>query len=455
MKLNIKSFFKQTKDIFIQEFSSVKLAITLFIFLAITTLIGTILPEEPMVGSEKLIQKYGLEKYHFLKSIGLTDVFHSWWYLALLTSLGLNLIIASFTRVFPKWRLAFAWPNEIKKEEGIKSLPINCEIPKDNLTLNNIEKSLKKKHYKIKIINENLLAMKGGVHRLGASITHIGIMLLLIGAAISILTGFNGIVQLQENEGFYIADIGQSTTQIPSSQPNTWIASISKMPIWFGIPPSYFIKVNKTWREDYKTGQPKQWYSDLSVFNGNKELVRKVIHVNDPLQYKGLDIYQSNWEKFVNVKFNTESVTLPIKNIDGEEVVFIALTNKIGFKLVATNNDSLKIHTYTENNNTLKEKYIGEIGTGKNLQIGMLNIGFFGTSILTGLQFKFNPGDYFIYPAIVFIFLGVIIAFGSRKQIWAMVSSDKTKIIIGGNADRAKGRFFHEFEEIIKELCNT
>ena len=451
MKLDIKSFLKQTKESFIQEFSSVKLAIALFIFLAIATLIGTVLPEEPMVGSAKLIQKYGLKNYHVLKSIGLTDVFHSWWYLALLTTLGLNLITASFTRVFPKWHLAFAWPNEIKKEEGIKALPINSEISRNDSTLTNIERILRKKHYKTRLTNQNLIAVKGGIHRLGASVTHIGIMILLIGSAISILTGFNGMVQLGENEGFYIADLGQSTTQIKSSEPGQWISPISKMPIWLGKTPPYFIKVNKTWREDYKSGEPKQWYSDLSVFNKRKkEVTRKVIHVNDPLQYMGLDIYQSNWGRFTEVRFNDELATLPVENIDGEETVFVPLAENIGLRLI-TRNNLLEIYTYIQDkNNTLTEKYIEKIEPGKNIQIGPLNIGYFGTSTLTGLQFKSNPGDYFIYPAIFFIFLGVVIAFGSRKQIWAMTSSDKSKIIIGGNADRAKGRFFQEFEEIVK-----
>ena len=76
--LNVKKLFVDIKKAFLEEFSSVKLAITLFIFLAITTLIGTVLPEEPMVGTAEIIKKYGLEKYRLLKSLGLTDVFHSW-----------------------------------------------------------------------------------------------------------------------------------------------------------------------------------------------------------------------------------------------------------------------------------------------------------------------------------------------------------------------------------------
>ena len=186
----MKKTFNDFKLAFLREFSSVKLAITLFIFLAITTLIGTVLPEEPMVGTSELIRKYGAEKYRLLKSFGLTDVFHSWWYLALLTAFGTNLTVASFKRVFPKWRIAFAWPVEIK-EDGIKKLPVNCELPlSGEFGLKNLEEKLKKKKYKTKIDKTNLLAVKGGWHRLGASVTHIGILTFLLFFLINTFTFF-------------------------------------------------------------------------------------------------------------------------------------------------------------------------------------------------------------------------------------------------------------------------
>ena len=463
----MKKILSDIKKTFLEEFSSVKLAVILFIFLAATTLIGTILPEEPMVGTSELIKKYGLEKYRLLKSFGLTDVFHSWWYLALLTALGINLTVASFRRVFPKWRIAFAWPVEIE-EANIKTLPINCELSLNNgFGLGNLEKTLKEKNYKTKISGKNLLAVKGGWHRLGASVTHTGILTLLIGCAISTLTGFNGMAQVAENEGFYLADLGDKSIQSRSSEPENWLAPVSKMPIWLGRIPSYLIKVNKTWRVDYKSGQPKQWYSDLSVLDQNKkELIRKTIHVNEPLEFMGLDIYQSNWGRFSRISFNGESVTLPLENLHGEDVIILPLGEDVGLKLVprvsssvprVSNHDSrFTIHDslelYSISADSTRQKYLGKVEKGKKLQLGPLSIGYSGTQTLTGLQFKSNPGGVLIYPGLFFIILGVLIAFGSRKQIWALVNDSNTKIIIGGNSDRAKGKFFQEFEEIVSKL---
>ncbi len=448
----IKNYLRNFKNAFLEEFSSIKLAITLFTFLAITTLIGTVLPEEPMVGAAELIQKYGPEKYRFLRSLGLTDVFHSWWYLALFTTFGLNLTIASFRRVFPKWRIAFTWPVELDAEQ-IKNLPVNCELDSNsNLNLSNIEQNLRKKNYKTKINKTSLLAVKGGWHRLGASVTHIGILTLLIGCSISVLTGFNGMAQVAENEGFYLTDLGNKSIQIRSVEPDNWLAPISKMPLWFGRIPPYLIKVNKTWREDYKNGQPKQWYSDLSVYDQNKkELIRKNIFVNNPLEFMGLDIYQSNWGKFSQITFNNQPATLPLENFRGEDIVILPIGQGLGLKLKATSQDILQIYSVSTENN-FKEKFLGAVEKGKHIQLGPMNIGYIGTQTLTGLQFKSNPGDLLIYPGLFFIIAGVFIAFGSRKQIWAAISENSNKIVVGGNSDRAKGKFFQEFEELISKL---
>ena len=457
----IKKYLNDLKEAFLDEFSSVKLAITLFIFLAITTLVGTILPEEPMVGQAELFKKYGLQKYHLLKSLGLTDVFHSWWYLALLTTLGINLIVGSFRRVFPKCVLAFAWPVALD-ESKIKKLPINCEIEvPDSSCMKVVEKKLREKRYRTQMKEGKLLAVKGGWHRLGASITHVGILILLVGCAITTLTGFNGMAQVSENEGFYPADLGQQTTQVRSLEKENWLAPISKMPVWFGRIPPYLIKVNKTWREDYKTGQPRQWYSDLSVFDENKkELARATIFVNKPLEFMGLDVYQSNWGRFAEVSFNKELITLPVENFQGEEVVFLPLSNDVGLKLKIVqeqnnkDSDVLELYSVSVGENA-REKFLGKISVNKKLQLGPMNIGYFGTQTLTGLQFKSNPGSCLIYPGLFFIISGVLVAFGSRKQIWAQVDAHSNKIIIGGNSDRAKGKFFEEFEKLISEVSKS
>ena len=477
MLLKLKKLLTDIKDAFLEEFSSVKLAIVLFIFLALTTLIGTILPQEPTVGTAEILEKYGRQKYDFFKGFGLTDVFHSWWYLALLTTLGINLIVASFKKVFPRCYLAFLWPGELS-EENIKRLPVYCELPVDKfISLNKVNSVLKRNHYTTRSLGEKIVAIRGSWHKLGASVTHVGIIILLLGSTISVVTGFNGIVQLKEKEGFYLVNLGRDENQIASSEPDTWLAQISKMPIWFGNIPPYYVKLNKTWRENYLTGEPKQWYSNLSVFDSKKqEVLRKTICVNDPLMVGSLDVYQSNWGRFVNVSFNNEQVVLPLEEINSDELVFLPLSNDIALKLKVAQdndkliikakntkdenkrvNDSLEIYSIllTKNKRDIKEKYLGKIIKGNNLQVGPLNIGYFGANTVSGLQFKSNPGDLLIYPSVILIIIGVFIAFGSKRQIWAAQNLLEQKIFIGGISDRAKVFFNREFEKIIREITGS
>ena len=41
--------------------------------------------------------------------------------------------------------------------------------------------------------------------------------------------------------------------------------------------------------------RPKDFTSKLTIIDGGKEVKQKVIEVNDPLQYKGIFIYQSSY----------------------------------------------------------------------------------------------------------------------------------------------------------------
>jgi len=58
-------------------FASIKLAMFLFLFIAITATIGTVIQqgERP----ETYIQEYGENTYRWFLQLGFTDVYHTWW----------------------------------------------------------------------------------------------------------------------------------------------------------------------------------------------------------------------------------------------------------------------------------------------------------------------------------------------------------------------------------------
>ena len=69
-------------------FASIKLAMFLFLMLAVTATIGTVIQqgERPDV----YIKEYGEEAYRWFLRLGFTDVYHTWWFTSLLALLCIN-----------------------------------------------------------------------------------------------------------------------------------------------------------------------------------------------------------------------------------------------------------------------------------------------------------------------------------------------------------------------------
>src|SRR5881628_1723938 len=83
-------------------FASIKLAMFLFIMLAITATIGTVIQqgERP----EVYIKEYGEETYRWFVRLGFIDVYHTWWFTSLLALLCINSLTCFHQRFPAIWR---------------------------------------------------------------------------------------------------------------------------------------------------------------------------------------------------------------------------------------------------------------------------------------------------------------------------------------------------------------
>ena len=90
-------------------FSSVKLALSLIVITLVASAIGTIFPQEmyippnTMPAAEYYQEQYGwLGKLYY--ELGFHNLYSSWWYLLLIASIGVSLVICSLDRVIPLYR---------------------------------------------------------------------------------------------------------------------------------------------------------------------------------------------------------------------------------------------------------------------------------------------------------------------------------------------------------------
>ena len=249
-------------------FSSVKLAIILFILLAIASILGTLIPQQLAPAQ---YQAYYGNLSRLVTGLDLDRLFQSAWFIGLLLLFGLNLVVCSLTRLTPKLRKTFgsAWavephdlmPLKVKdaftKRSGLEAFVAAARA------------ELGRRHFRVSWKNSSsrtlLRARKHTFGLFGSDIVHLGILVILAGGIVSGLGKYRSNVSISEGQ----------TAPVPSR-------AIS-------------LRLDKFETEYYLSGAVKAWKSTVTVFEGGTPRLTRTISVNHPLSYKGVVFYQSSY----------------------------------------------------------------------------------------------------------------------------------------------------------------
>ncbi|MDP2276672.1 MAG: cytochrome c biogenesis protein ResB, partial [Nitrospirota bacterium] len=197
-------------------FSSITFAVVLIALIAITSIIGTIIEQNaaPERNIELIGKLFGTSLaptlYTIFDKLGFMDMYRSWWFVALLLLLSANLTICSIDRLPRIWKLVKEpvkpltdeqFKNLSKKELVLKGKPEKIKEAAGS--------AIKKAGFKFLETKEadgyQLYSEKGNYTRLGVYITHLSILLILIGALIGIFFGFKGFLNLPEGKTYSVA----------------------------------------------------------------------------------------------------------------------------------------------------------------------------------------------------------------------------------------------------------
>ncbi|WP_078413639.1 cytochrome c biogenesis protein ResB [Priestia abyssalis] len=174
-------------------FSSVKVGVWLIVITLIASALGTIYPQEMYIPPTVTPAEYYANQYGWTGKLyyelGFHNLYGSWWYLILVASIGISLVICSLDRVVPLYRAlkkqgVTRHSNFLKRQ---RLFGINTEWTEpDYETLKN---RLKQRRYKIREENGNILAEKGRFSRWGPYVNHIGLIIFLVGAMLRFFPG--------------------------------------------------------------------------------------------------------------------------------------------------------------------------------------------------------------------------------------------------------------------------
>lgn len=419
-------------------FASAKLTIVLISLLATLVLLGAWCPQISQTGQSKVFEQFGEQTGQLLIKIGIADIFHSPAFLILIGLLTVNIIMGSFRHVFPKLKL-LKIPMPYLNANQILKMPVHSQAI-NNLALSTASEYLvsylKKDGYKVNLGQNQLTAEYGKIGRLAPTVTHIGLLTLLAGVIWTSLTGFSGFKPVMPGEIF-------------------WFDNAEHSQIWLGKLPSWSCIVKETSREDYPSGEAKQWYSNISVMDKRGKVVKQqTISVNNPLSYDGVDIYQSSWSlKELKIRFNDEAKILELQSMGKLFASFLPLPEN-AVLIFSVRDAQAPLRVFAKRKDWPGPKLLTQIPVGGTANLGNVSISYDGTIAQTGLQYKCDPGLPIVFVAFIFIIGGISLAAIPHRQLWAEVNrqDNSTVITLGGTTKKGKIGFAKQIAKLSEKL---
>ncbi|MEY3087844.1 MAG: hypothetical protein RLZZ250_176 [Pseudomonadota bacterium] len=298
-----------------QLLSSMSFAVSMLVFLGIASIIGTILKQnEPY---ENYIIKFGQFWFGYFEKIGLYDVYHSIWFLTILLFLVISttLCISKNTPAILKDFLVF---KDSLEEKSLLSFSHHLVIKnKKNVNVSKILNYLKQVKFKIKEKSKEngdilIVAKKGNYQRLGYILTHVGVVVICLGGLLDgnltfkaqELLGYKKIETL-DIPASKVPEVSRLSSDNTSFRANmTLVEGGSDNVAFVRMKDGYLVQdlpfkiTLKDFRiNHYSTGMPKSFESDLVISDPEfPQSIEKTISVNHPFTYKGIAIYQSDFQ---------------------------------------------------------------------------------------------------------------------------------------------------------------
>ena len=453
---NKKGFFSRLWSFF----TSIKLTVVILLCLAATSVIGTLIKQNE--APAYYISKFGTFFYNLFYILNIIDMYHSWWFRTLMAGLCINIIACSIHRLSATWKIIF--PKNLKlKPNRIKSgtEPVVFELKKNPDEASDLITPIISKKFGFMQSQKNpaglmLLAEKHRWTRLGVYVVHLSVILLVIGGLIGSFFGFEGFVSLPE---------GETTNRIflrKNNQPHI-------------LP--FAVRCDDFHVSFYRNGAPKEFISQLTIIEGDREILKKEIIVNDPLRYKGISFYQSSYGEMPvhnHPVADLESKTIQLQFISTESNMMYTRELAIGDSFELPEGQGTFLLKAHRSNDTFGGQDIGDTLIGEidppdkspeEIQLPLrfagfdrMRRGYFVFAVanahaltaqnenatrryFTGLQVSKDPGVWVVYSGFIFMIIGCYVSFFmSHQQIVVQIEPhDKhSRVQLYGTANKNK-----------------
>lgn len=450
-----------------KSLANLRTGVVLLILVVIASALGTFILQRPQTDPEKMAAAYSPQALFWLDRTGLTDVFHAWWFLGLLTLVSLSIIFVSVDRFPNAWRF-YARPYRKTDAHFRAANQYKVEIPirSSEEGVDAAERALSKLHWPIqRVTDDNGTALYSEKHRfsvMAVYLIHASLLLIFAGGIVDGIFGYSGFMMLEPGQKSNVIALQNAHKQKT-------------------IP--FEVKCYSAGQENYADGSPKKWWSKLAVVENGKEIASKEIVVNDPLVHNGLRIFQASYGptgkiEGLKVAASSETATTPREIVlhmneptaldENTSVTFAEFIpdffirdNQVFKRSDNPVNPAFRLQV--KNNTTGEDAMLWifpafspEAQGQKSsyaFAFGGVSMGYF-----TGLQIAYEPGQWLVWAGCVLMCFGLFVAFYLvHMRLWVTAvpnASGKLVLWVGGAANKNKDRFEQKFEEVVSEIRN-
>ncbi|MEW6079975.1 MAG: cytochrome c biogenesis protein ResB [Thermodesulfobacteriota bacterium] len=438
-----------------KQLTSVRLTVAVLLTIAAAAVIGTLIPQNQPPDYYR--EYFGERLYPVMARLDLPDMYHSLWFQTLILLLAANIIACSLDRIKGVLKIVFekkpTWsPSAFGRSSAAEAVIIDAPV---SALRGPCRDFFNRKFSRIDEQETDegvfLFAENGRFSRLGVYVVHLSVLLLLAGALIGSLFGFDGYINLPE---------GESTNHIFLS------GSDKKHDLGFTLRCDAFDV------SFYETGEPKEYRSDLAILENEREIIKKYIRVNQPLRFRGVNIFQSSYgtasARDIAVTFTSRKSGMEYQrtiNI-GEPVT---IPEGLG---VFTAERFLSNYLFQGGHN-IGETLIGTLEQGEHREMVALPLRFAafdkmrqGDVIIavtglervyfTGLQVNKDPGVPLVYAGFLLIIAGIYVTFFLSHRKWCVrltATGDKTEVTVFFKANKNQPAARQKAQAMTKKLA--
>ena len=470
---------------FLDAISSVRVGVVTLCVLVVLAMAGMLILQQNVQGFDAYYVSLTPAEKLVFGSLGLFDVYHSWYFYLALLFLSLNIILASIDRFPSAW--SYIAKPKLKGSRGwLLARPEHEVIDFGNATVDEAASEIRKKFRSngltTKVTEENgttyVFGESGRFNRLGAYIVHVFLLTLFLGHFVALTTGFDADVRMIPGAStdqiemilFNLDKKEKFNVQLPFSMECTDIQQRL-------IDENGSIDVNNTldWRTQLKITDPSygETIADVSL--------------NKPLNYRGYRFFQAQTIPVGNARVITLELTpqsggepthvdinrngtasLP----DGTKVEYNEFMPDFAFGAdgkpdtrSGEYNNPVAILNVTPPSGERTRVFAFAQKLPDNAPVGAPKLGYkwrlaaFEKSPLAHiLSIKYDPfnaafvawyiGGFGLVGALAFVF------FFSHKRMWAEVSEadGKTEVVLAGEANRNSLAFADKFKKVAEAI---